>query len=271
MVFPWFEEFDVEPVVDKWRETALPEREIRMFVPESTDPHAAGRRMRVFAALVEPCSQYGISSGVALRGKAPLTPFLSTSRVIDKDIGPLTYSEAYWVASTLGSVRTALASLFLRDMPDKPIYREVPKDYKYVSRDPSLHSALQDLGYEIGEDIREACEAFNNPDVYYPGVDEVIEPVTDEHITLVIWGMQRELNRELRAPSGSYGKPALPAVPLEKLPWRIQRALVERRRLRYLQYGIGREQWENGTWSLWDVMEDPEFVPRRTLRLAAEG
>lgn len=142
----------------------------------------------------------------------------------------------------------------------------------YIARasgNPDLTPALQDLGDEIIEDIREACEAFSNPDVYYPGVDDdSIEPVTDEHVDLVIWAMQRELDRELRASDGTSSSTcALPAAPLASLPRHVQRALAERRRLRFKQYGIGRAEWESRKWSLWNVSRDEDWIPRRALRM----
>ena len=127
-----------------------------------------------------------------------------------------------------------------------------------ATSDPSLHEALQDLARTIVADIHEACGALDNPDIWYPGVDEGIEPVPDDHVELVIWALQRELDREPR-PRG--GPASRPAVPLAKLPWRIQRALVERRRLRYQEWGIGHEEWEMNRWHPDKVPEDPEWEP----------
>ena len=135
-----------------------------------------------------------------------------------------------------------------------------------ASPDPELHKCLMDLAYEISEDVYEACFAFNDPTLYYPGVDEGIEPVPDDHVRLVIWALQRELRRELRPGKGGA---ILPAVPLDELPWDVQRALAERRRLRFAQFGIRREQWLANQWSLYEVPEDPDWCPRRALRLAA--
>lgn len=127
----------------------------------------------------------------------------------------------------------------------------------------TLPLALQDLGWEIMRDVAEACDAFNDPDIWYPGVDTGIEPVPDSHVELVIWATQRELNRELRSLPKSAIPTKLPAVPLAELPFRIQRAFAERRRLRYQEFGIGRAQWESGEWSLWDIPLDEDWVPRR--------
>ena len=135
--------------------------------------------------------------------------------------------------------------------------------------DPELHGALRDLGYEILEDIQEACGALDDPDMWYAGVDEGIEPVSDDHVRLVMWAMQRELNRETRI-SRADNKTRLSAAPLVELPWRVQRALTERRRLRYKEWGIGEKQWAENRWSLWDVPLDPEYQSRRELRGLAE-
>ena len=131
----------------------------------------------------------------------------------------------------------------------------------------SLHLALMDLAYEIGEDIQEACEAHFNGGEYH-GVDEGIEPVPDSHVDLVIWGMQREMDRELRYNRVTHEQ--LPAVQMSEFSWPIQRAIAERRRLRYKQWGIGRKEWETGKWSLWNVQLDPEYRSRREARGLAE-
>lgn len=179
-----------------------------------------GRRFRVFAATVS-AADLGVATGLMNLG------------------------EAYEVASSDPCSCPRLAALSMR--------KDAP------GGDPELPPYLQDLGWMIGYDLTEACAALNDPDVWYPGVDEGIDPVPDAHVEKVIAATQRELNRELR--HGRNGSPRRPAVPLAELPWRIQRAFVERRRLRYQQWGIGREQWERGTFSLWDVQEDAEWVP----------
>jgi hypothetical protein len=136
----------------------------------------------------------------------------------------------------------------------------------YIGRDAQLHPALRDLAYEILEDLQEACAAFDNPDVWYPGVDDGIEPVPDDNVRLVTWATQRELDRERRLPRTGDSLDPLPPVPLADLPWRIQRAFAERRRLRYQQWGIGRTQWEENNWSLWGIPLDPEYRSRREAR-----
>jgi len=157
---------------------------------------------------------------------------------------------------SLSQFRQNLDSLPLRIGP-QVLYTEIPEGGGRAPSDASLHVGLQDLGYQINDDVSKACAAFNNPDLFYPGVDEV-EPVDDEHVKLVIWALNRELHRELR--QGKDGK-VLPAVPLSELPWRIQRALVERRRFRYQQWGITRKNWEDGSWSLWNVPINEDWVP----------
>lgn len=122
-----------------------------------------------------------------------------------------------------------------------------------AAKDPELHYGLQDLGWSIGHELAKACEAFSDPDVWYPGVDEGIAPVPDEHVELVIAATQRELDRELRR--------SRPSAPLSELPKRIQRAFAERRRALYQTWGIGTTQWKQNKWSLWDVKDDPSWLP----------
>ena len=221
-----------------------------------------GRRLRVFAGLV-------------MRDKdAPFVKVRPThgweNLAMPVSSGTVTYGPLLNDVTRGGGFKKALSMLPLRSPGVGNVvqqYTEIPE--RPAGRDAELVACLQDLGYEINEDIREACFAFDDPDVYYPGIDEGIEPVTDDHIDLVIWALQRELNRELRPPSsGAYGSGPLPAAPLADLPQRVKRALVERRRWRYAQYGIGREQFENNNWSLFEVMEEPEWVPRRAVRLS---
>lgn len=237
----------------------LAEREVGSFDPSRVDP-SPGRRLRAFATLIHCVDP--TTGAVALRDTHQ--PFLTPGK-------PLTYAALYERVAEeadLEAVRGLLGSLELRLGQARPLLTEKPDNPQWSARDPDLPPALQDLGDEINEDIREALEALDNANHYYAGVDSGIEPVPDEHVKLVIWAMQRELNRELRPQEGHYGgSPPLPAAPLEQLPWHIQRALAERRRLRYCQWGIARADWEAGRWSLWRVPVDPGYVPRRAQRL----
>jgi hypothetical protein len=204
----------------------------------------AGRRMRCLARLLD-SGMNGVR--IAYDGYVILTT-----------VYPPTYREMMTGLQdgTWPGGHDYLAHLPLRTGENRDVlFDRIDETVALRTPNASLHSGLQDLAYALTVDIIGACDAYDNPDVYYPGVDEGIEPVTDEHIKLVMWGMNRELLRELR-----HGRPA---VTLADLPWRIQRALAERRRLRYLQWGIGQEQYERGTWSLWDVPEEPEWVPGR--------
>lgn len=124
------------------------------------------------------------------------------------------------------------------------------------SSDPDLHAALHDLALMVRRDLIDAIDAANS-NGWYPGVDEGIEPVSDDHVDLVIWGTQRESNRELR--SGPDGK-LLPAYPLATLPRPIQRAFAERRRLRFQSWGLTRKNWEDNEWSIFNVPDD-DFLP----------
>lgn len=145
---------------------------------------------------------------------------------------------------TVADVMTRVPSLYVAEEMHRPT----------VGGDPSLHYALQDLGDDINMDEHDACEAAH-AGLPFAGVDDGIEPVTDEHVRRVIPALQRELDRERRR--------GLPAVPLDAMPWPYQRALVERRRLRYQQFGITHEVWKRGTWSLWDVPCDDDYIPFR--------
>jgi hypothetical protein len=126
-------------------------------------------------------------------------------------------------------------------------------------RDPELHYGLQDLGWMIGWDLAEAGACIDGTR-HYAGIDDGIEPVSDDHVRAVIPMLQRELNRELRT-NPKTGGPIRPGLPLASLPWQVQRAIVERRRLRYQQWGITPDSWAAGTWSVWEVPEDADWRP----------
>jgi hypothetical protein len=158
-------------------------------------------------------------------------------------------------ALTVARERLGEIPLRMRDYPTKTI-DELPEGTGTSTANASLHQSLMDLANAIIDDVVAACEAIDNPDLWYPGVDEGIEPVTDEHVRLVMWGVNRELYRE----AGRLGKPA---PVLCELPFRIQRALAERRRLRYQTWGIGRKEYETNVWSLWGVPGDSDWVPAR--------
>ena len=179
---------------------------------------------------------------------------------------PQTWGEVLSAIDTnpdLSKYREDMSSLQLRT-GIQTVYTEIPENYAMGTKDAVLHQGLQDLGWQIVHDISKACDVFNNPDLYYPGVEDGIEPVPEDHVKLVIWALQRELNRELRYshPNIPVLSNQLPAVPLAELPWRIQRALVERRRLRYAQWGITHQNWLDNSWSLWNVPMDEDWVPQ---------
>ena len=252
---PGFQPGSPEP--SRW--VPLADRNVSAFDPSRIDP-SPGRRLRAFATLVH--SVDPTTGAVALRDTHQ--PFIQPGK-------PLTYRELLDRVETdpaLANVHQVLGALPLRLGHPRPLVDAIPPEHQWTARDPDLPPALQDLGDEINEDIREGLAAFDNPHHYYPGIDSGIDPVPDDHVKLVIWALQRELNRELRPNEGHYGgSPPLPAAPLTDLPWHVQRAIVERRRLRYLQWGIGKAEWESGVWSLWSVPRDDEYVPRRPARL----
>jgi hypothetical protein len=254
---PGYEQHSAAPQ----RFVPLAERLVSSFDPSRIDP-SPGRRLRAFATLVH--SVDPTTGSVALR---------DTHQAFHTPGRPITYAELLERVEQLPQLETTrqlLSALPLRLGHQRPLVMEIPPESQWTARDPDLPPALQDLGDEINEDVRDALDSLDNPAHYYPGVDEGIEPVPDEHVKLVVWALQRELNRELRPNEGRYGgSPPLPAAPLSQLPWEIQRALVERRRLRYQQWGIRKEQWAAGTWNLWEVPVDADYMPRRSARLYA--
>lgn len=259
--FWWTANGDETPSAAPETPRPLASRRVTRFDPTAPDM-SPGRRLRVFAALV--CSGSG---GIGFTGvNSSRAPFFTPDR-------PITYGallQAVARSGKLATPRGELSELPLRIGDCSMMFDQIPEEYQANRRDPDLHPALQDLGDEINEDIREALEGLDDPHHWYPGVDEGIEPVSDEHVELVIWALQRELNRELRTAGGFYGSTSvLPAAPLADLPWDVKRALAERRRWRYQQYGITRDVWARGAWSLWDVPGDAEWVPRRAERLSA--
>lgn len=227
---------------------SLADRPVGLFDASTSRDPGRGRRRRVFAGMVV---GNPLARGVSVRVPPPSAPFLVTKSLP-------TYSELYERVSTATTGRLADVRALFSDQP-------LATKQTGLKYDPELPSSLQDLGDEINEDVSEACAALDDPECWYAGVDDGIEPVDDEHVGRVIEALQRELDRELRRYKMAFG--LRPAAPLAELPWRVQRALAERRRLRYAEFGIGHEQWEANSWSLWDVPEDPDWLPRRTRRM----
>jgi hypothetical protein len=228
-------------------------------------PDFAGRRLRAFARMVRLQTYTSEREGFVLIWGDERIPGLAEHP---------TYGSALKLASHHPPWQANLAALRLRDdaggmARDRPERVTDASQLQQHGRDWELPPCLQDLAGEICEDVRAACAAFSDPGVWYPGVDVGIPPVPDDHVHLVIAAMQRELSRETRpgpphANAYSYmSTNNLPAAPLAELPFRVQRALVERRRLRFAEYGIGQAEWEAGTWSLWNVRDDPDWTPRK--------
>lgn len=172
----------------------------------------------------------------------------------------LTYGTLMDLCRQEGGLHDSLSSLDLRVNlsgidPGRYVVTEVNGVVHGLTtaKDPEVHYGLQDLGWLVGYELAAACQAFSDPDVWYPGVDDGIEPVSDDHVALVIAATQRELDRERRR--------SLSSAPLAELPLRVQRAFAERRRFIYKTYGIGREQWQQNKWSFWDVQDDPAWMP----------
>lgn len=266
---PWWGEIDPS-VLEAYvthsvpSDGSVPIAERKVGTSFSVDSDASpGRRLRVFAQLV-----HWTAGGISAKGNGSL---------LEGDAAQgQTYGSLLAVVEADARMRSLFESFPLIDPAEsqwassEAFYTSIPAHYSPGTRDPSLHPSLQDLANEINEDVREALGALDDPEIWYPGVDDGIDPVPDEHVDLVIWALQRELNRELRNRQGQNTGDKLPPAPLDRLPRRVQRALAERRRLRFAQYGIQREQQERGTWSLWDVREDIDWRPRRALRLTGQ-
>ena len=222
----------------------------------SFDALAMGRQLRVLARLLHCPTPYGT---------LPERPYrlLRGSDCLLACATLPTYGEALALLEADDHARTVLAALLLRGNTHSNLEWVTRLD-QLTSRgsNPELVDPLQDLAGEIILDLHDALAAFDDPDVWYPGVDAGIVPVPDEHVQLVIAALQRELNREKRDVRGQNSEPKLPAAPLDQLPWRVQRAVVERRRLRFQQYGIGEAEWRSGKWSLWRVSYDADWRPR---------
>lgn len=208
-----------------------------------------GRRERALVWLMEPV--------IKSRDAAPILANLAESGI---SLATMTYGTLMDLCRMEGDLHDLLSSIDLRinlsgiDPTRFTVTERGRVLYGLASaKDPELHYGLQDLGWMVGWELAQACEAFSDPDIWYPGVDEGISPVSDEHVELVIAATQRELDRERRRSKGS--------APLSDLPFRIQRAFAERRRLLYKTWGIGRDQWAKGKWSLWDIQDDPSWLP----------
>ena len=209
-----------------------------------------GRRLRAFARIV-------VSRGYEHKLTTTETCFEDGAHTILDDMTDTpTYGamlEGIEHDSRFSLTKDRLSTLKLRTGDSQhPLLTAIP-DWQSNSN-ASLHIALQDLANIIIDDAVEACTIFDDPNYYYPGVDTGIEPVSDEHVKLVIWGVRREWIRE----SVRFGHPA---PDLAELPWSVQRAFAERRRLRFQQFGIGRKQYEEDSWSLFEIPMDPEWVP----------
>ena len=121
--------------------------------------------------------------------------------------------------------------------------KKIPISNKAVAganANDELVATLQDLGDVIAY---EASQAFTAKT--YPGVPGV-KMLSDEMVGVIITAMQRELDREGFTRSR-------PTSLLFTLPMERQRALCERRRYWYSQWGITPESWKTGYWDLWDV------------------
>lgn len=216
--------------------------------------HLTGRRMRAFARLVS-------CAGGEIRMSGDYVSWSIGTVWKDPPRG-VTYQQAL---DYLAECPDLPVSKVLRSLPFRTDNR-LEDNLETLNRgaNPSAVTALQDLSDDFFVDIFDACQTLSDPNVVYVGVDEGIDPVPDTHVELVIAAIQRELGRELRSHPQTGER--LPAVNLSTLEWPVQRALIERRRLRFLQFGLGRQQWLTNRWSLWDIPEDREWSPRLPLK-----
>jgi len=162
------------------------------------------------------------------------TTVISHVGVIVPDAG-LTVDGAYEVLLTGEFSREALTRI--------PLAKKA-----YV--DPEVITELQDLADIVAW---EATQAFKAD--YYPRPLDVV-PLDEEHVTAVMQGLQREMDRE------GNSRNMMPTV-FEELSRERQRALAERRRAAYALFGITPENWsgwETSTFSLWDVNDDPAVL-----------
>ena len=254
----WMDQIGQDPNIPRTKEpdTHLPlaERVIERAMEVGKGERTPGRRFRVWKCFPRVIRQNAVP--VVQIGDAAASP------LINQRNPAWTYGDLYNVLDVQGDIHDYLSAIPLRSaFGYGPKIYEIPEGPVEAKRDPELHPCLQDLGWILGWELSQACQSLTNPSHYYPGVDEGIEPVSDDHVRLVIWGHQRELNRERRAIPGHPMSIPRPAAPLHELPFPVQRAFAERRRWHYAQYGIGREQYEKGTFSLFDVNEEPDWLP----------
>lgn len=113
--------------------------------------------------------------------------------------------------------------------------------------DVELNYSLQDLADIVAWEATEAFTAH-----HYTGRD--VEALSKDHIHELMVALQREMDRE------SHRTGRKPGVFLD-LPFERQRALAERRRWWFQQFGITPRQWKKGTFSLWKVSNKIHWPP----------
>lgn len=213
----------------------------------------AGRRNRVLAAFCRylyrsPAhhAHWFTSSGASEPRNKPV--FVMDHRMTFREA----FGELMGDSEPAEQARHWLSDQRLRKSGIEQMHREIPAEQPN-HRASTMHSYLNDLALMVRRDLVEAIDAYHNGG-YYPGVDAGIDPVPDSHVELVIWGAQRELDKETRV--GSDGTTRLPAYPLASLPFGIQRAFAERRRLRFAEWGVTRQGWADNHWSVFDIPDD---------------
>lgn len=132
-----------------------------------------------------------------------------------------------------------------RDRKLKMALSHIPFQGAPINRTANVElvPALQDLADLISW---ESTRAWT--DKYFPGIPGML--MDPDHVAQIIHAMQRELERE----GVSRDKKPLK---LHKLSKERQLALAQRRRYWFAKFGITPENWKRGTWSVWDVSNEP--------------
>lgn len=124
---------------------------------------------------------------------------------------------------------------------------EIPIVNSTKTVDLELNYSLQDLADAVAWEASEAFTAH-----HYTGRD--VDALSRDHIKELMVALQRELNRE----SHRTGREAARFL---DLPFERQRALAERRRWWFQQFGITPQQWKKGKFSLWKVSNKVHWPP----------
>jgi len=131
---------------------------------------------------------------------------------------------------------------YMRACRDIPCLSQLPIHCP-SGTDPIMHIGLQDLANILAVEVEECVNSK-----YYPGIQQY--NLRESHITAVMEGMQREMDREWNRQGKNRARGRLAFT---DLPFYRQQALAERRRYWFSRFGITPRSWRTGTWSLWKV------------------